>query len=185
MEFHAWEPWMVSPSFVSRSASAWPRLLPSSALATGPSLLEPHPVGVTVVAVALVLVTVARGHAGLAHDDHARRAPVDAEAAAGADVLVDHEDDVVVRVDARLHGVGGIGDGLGGEHVDALPRADVDAALAHDALGLVDVEELLRLDRPAEVVRRDLLEDVVAGEARHRRVGVGLRHQAFLTRGRP
>ena len=33
------------------------------------------------------------------------------------------------------------------DHVDALPRADVDAAFAEDAFGLVDVEELLRLDR--------------------------------------
>src|SRR5215217_2660309 len=162
IEFQACEPWIVSPSLDSRSANASLRLLRSSARAIAQSLLEPHPVGVTVVAVPLVLVAVAGRHPGLAHDDDAGRAPVDAEAAPGADVLVDHEDDAVVRVDARLDGVGGVGDGLGGEHVDALPRADVDAALAHDALGLVDVEELLRLDGLPELLGRDLGEDVVA-----------------------
>jgi hypothetical protein len=56
----------------------------------------------------------------------------------------------------KEHVVGGVEAGLlhpdrfvdrgGVDHVDALPRADVDAALAHDALGLVDVDELLGLD---------------------------------------
>ena len=49
-----------------------------------------------------------------------------------------------------------LGDGRRVDHVDALPRADVDAALAHDALGLVDVDELLGLDRLGEVVGVDL-----------------------------
>jgi hypothetical protein len=31
--------------------------------------------------------------------------------------------------------------------MDALPRADIDAALAGDAFGLVDMNELLGLDR--------------------------------------
>src|SRR5215213_10712506 len=98
IEFQACDPWIVSPSFDKRSANASLRLLRSSARAIAQSLLEPHPVRVTVVAVALVLVAVARRHARLAHDDDARRAAVDAEAAPGADVLVHHEDDVVVRV---------------------------------------------------------------------------------------
>ena len=63
-------------------------------------------------------------------------------------------------------------------HVDALPRADVDAALAEDALGLVDVEELLRLHRAGEVRRVDLLQLVVGREVGHRRVRVGAGHQA-------
>ena len=53
-----------------------------------------------------------------------------------------------------LLGADRLGDGVGGDHVDALPRADVDAALAHDALGLVDVDELLRLDRLRRGSRR-------------------------------
>ena len=55
-----------------------------------------------------------------------------------------------------LLGVDRLGDRVRRDHVDALPRADVDAALAHDALGLVDVDELLRLDRLGEVVGVDL-----------------------------
>jgi hypothetical protein len=44
------------------------------------------------------------GIADLAEDDHARRAPVDAQGAAGAHVLVDHEDHVVVGIEAGLLG---------------------------------------------------------------------------------
>src|SRR3546814_3875599 len=55
-------------------------------------------------------------------------------------------------------------DGRRRHHVDALPRADVDAALAHDALGLVDVDELLGLDRGGEPGGVDLLQDVVVPE---------------------
>ena len=51
------------------------------------------------VVVALVLVAVAGGHTGLAEDDDARRASVDAEGAAGADVVVDDEDRGVAGID--------------------------------------------------------------------------------------
>ena len=57
------------------------------------------------------------------------------------------KNDVVFGVVAGLVGVDGFVDGGGGEHVDAFPRADVDAAFAEDAFGLVDVEELLGFDR--------------------------------------
>jgi hypothetical protein len=67
------------------------------------------------------------------------------------------EDHVVAGVDPRRSVPIGLGDGAGRDHVDALPRADVDAALAHDALGLVDVDELLGLDRLGQVVGVDLL----------------------------
>ena len=82
---------------------------------------------------------------------------------------------------------GCLDDGVGGDHVDALPRTDVDAAFAHDALGLVDVDELLRLDRLREVVGVDLDELVLVGVRHHRRVRVGACHQRypFLTNGRP
>src|SRR5581483_3996977 len=96
--------------------------------------LKPHAVRVAVLVVPLVRVPTPGGHAGLAHDDHAGGAAVDAEAAAGADVLVDDEDHVVVGIDARLVGVDRVGHRLGRQHVDALPRTDVDTALAHDAL---------------------------------------------------
>ena len=65
--------------------------------------------------------------------------------------------------------------------------ADVHAALAHDALRLVDVDELLGLDRLREPGRVHLLEHVVVPELRHGRVGVGGGHASdpSRTRGRP
>ena len=105
------------------------------------------------------------------------RAAVDAQRAPGADVLVDDEGHVVVRVLAGLVGADGLGDRRHRDHVDALPRADVDAALAEDALGLVDVQELLRLDRLGQEGRVDLLELVVDREVGHGRVRVGARHR--------
>ena len=99
---------------------------------------------------------------------------------------IDPDEHVVGRVLTGLLGVGGLGDGLGRHHVDALPRADVHAALAHDALGLVDVDELLRLDRLGEVVGVHLDELVLVAPLGHRGVGVGSSHaQPFLTSGRP
>src|SRR5688500_14413053 len=110
--------------FSMTSAGLGSRSRRANRFATDASL-EPHPVGVSVLVVALVLVAVARGDTGLAHDDHAGGAAVDAQSAAGADVLVDHEDYVVVGVDAGLLGIGGFRHGVGRQHVDALPRADV------------------------------------------------------------
>src|SRR5436853_1175197 len=89
---HACEPRIFSPTSPMRSPMVrrplpFPFPLPAL-LATD---LEPHPVGVAVVAVALVGIAVTGRHARLAEDDHARRAPVDAQGASRADVLVDHE----------------------------------------------------------------------------------------------
>ena len=107
---------------------------------------------------ALVGVAVAPVGGDFAQDDDAGGAAVDAQGAAGADVFVDDEEHVVFGVVAGLVGVDGFFDGGGGEHVDALPGADVDAAFAEDALGLVDVQELLGLDRGGEVAGVDLLQ---------------------------
>ena len=63
----------------------------------------------------------------------------------------------------RLHDWFGLGSGSGfahngvadrvrRQHVNALPRTDIDAALTHDALGLVDVKKLLRFDRLGQLV---------------------------------
>src|SRR5680860_990563 len=149
--------------------------------------LEPHPVRVAVTVGARVRV--ALGHVGrdLHEDDHAGRAAVDAQGAARAHVFVDDERDVVRRVLTRLHGTFRRVDGVDRDHVNALPRADVDASLAQDALRLVDVEELLGLDRRCEVRGVDLLEVVVGHEVGHRRVRVCSRHglYALLLTGRP
>src|SRR5256886_12575889 len=145
----------------------------------GPS--EPRPVAVAVAVGAGVGVAFGDLLGDLAEDDHAGGAAVDAQGAAGADVFVDDEGDVVGGILAGLFGVGGVGDGVDGDHVDAFPGADVDAAFAEDAIGLVDVEELLGLDRRGEERRVDFLELVVGDEVRHRRIPVGLWHPGKFT----
>ena len=102
--------------------------------------------------VPLMGIAVAGSHASLTHDDHARWAPVDAEPAAGADILVNDEDDVVAGVGPGQLGINGVADRVRRQHVNALPRTDIDAALTHDALGLVDVKKLLRFDRLGQLV---------------------------------
>src|SRR5581483_6975614 len=137
---------------------------------------EPYSVGVAVPVVALVRVAGDGLVDRLAEDDDAGRAAVDAQGTPGADVLVDDEEHMVAGVVARLLGTHRLLDGVDREHVDALPGTDVDAALAEDALRLVDVEELLRLHRRREPGRVDLLQLVGGGELGHRRVGVSLSH---------
>ena len=143
---------------------------------------------------ALVLIANSCGVAELAEDDDTGGATINAEGASGADVVVDGEDDMVVRVFAGLFGADRIVDGIGGDHVDALPRADVDAAFAGDAFALIDVDELLGLDRLGKPGRIDLLQDVVGAELRKRWIRIEYAHQtptlsvtlsAALTMGRP
>src|SRR3954454_21316263 len=86
------------------------------------------------------------GRAGSSQNDDAGRAPVDAQRATSADVVVDDEQHLVAGILTRQFGSGCLDDGLRSDHVNALPWTDVDASLAHDALGLVDVDELFRLD---------------------------------------
>ena len=124
-----------------------------------------------------VLVAVAWCNAGLTHDDDAGRATVDAESASCADVFVDHKDHVVVGIGAGRDHVRRVFNRASRKHMNALPRADVDAAFAHNAFGLVDVEELLRLDTLVEVIDADLSERVVAGEVRQRRIRFVLGHR--------
>src|SRR5438132_12244262 len=90
---HACEARIFSPTSAMRSPMVRrPLPLPFPLPARRATRLEPHPVGVAVVAVALVGVTVARCHAGLAKDDHPGRAAVDAQGAPRTDALVDQED---------------------------------------------------------------------------------------------
>ena len=124
----------------------------------------------------LVTVAVGGGVPDLAEDDDPGRAAVDAQRTASADVVVDQKDHVVAGIDAGELGTLGLGDGRRLHHVDALPRADVHAALAHDALGLIDVDELLWLDGLGQIVGVDLNEGVVDAELRHRGIGIDLRH---------
>ena len=94
----------------------------------------------------LVPVAVGIGIADLAEDDDAGWTPIDAQSATGTDIVVNSENHVVGRIDAGLFGADGFIDGIRRHHVDALPRTDVDAAFAHNALGLVNVDELFWLD---------------------------------------
>src|SRR5215203_5477686 len=127
IEFHAWLPWTFSGSFLRESAMRSPVPLPSIVSATVPLLPQPHAVAVAVGVRALVVVAGGGRVADLAHDDHAGGAAVDAQRAPGAHVVVDHEDHVVARVEAGLVDAEGLVHRVGGDHVDALPRADVDA----------------------------------------------------------
>src|SRR5512143_3053004 len=159
-------------TFSSVFSSAWPTftpmppcpLLPLLPLPLATNLSprkpdsEPHAVGVAVAGRADVAIAVGDVGRELAEDDHPGGAAVDAQRAPRADVLVDDERHVVTRVLAGLLGVDRVADRAHRDHVDALPRADVDAALAEDALGLVDVEELLRLHRRGEVGGVDFLQ---------------------------
>src|SRR4029077_6084754 len=179
-------------TFSSVFSSAWPTFTPRPPcpllpllplpLATNlsPRNLGSEPNAVRVTVAVRTGVEVALGDVGLqlAEDDHSGGAAVDAQRAPRADVFVDDERDVVARVLAGLFGVDRVADRAHRHHVDALPRADVDAVLAEDALRLVDVQELLRLHRRGEVRRGDLLQLVVGGEVGHGRVGVGTGHQA-------
>src|SRR5215212_7042838 len=101
IEFHACEPCTVLERFETLSLSRAPRVpLSSIVLATvcsNPSS-EPHAVGVAVVVRAGVRVTAGDGGPGLAEDDDPRRAPVDTQGAARADVVVDGEDHLITRV---------------------------------------------------------------------------------------
>ena len=91
----------------------------------------------------------------------AGRAAVDADAAAGALVVVDDED--------RARGLGQRLQGLGlrarhdvrGHHVDALPRADVLAGAAEDAQLRRERDVPLGLDPLLQPVGVDGAEDVV------------------------
>ncbi len=93
-----------------------------------------------------MLIAVACSDAGFAQDDDSGWATINAQRASCADVFVDNKYDMVVWVFARLFGVDCFGDCFGRQHVDALPRADVDTAFTHDAFGLIDVKKLLWLN---------------------------------------
>ncbi len=140
------------------------------------ALAETHPVAVSVGVRSLVSIAVRVWIADLAQDDDASRASVDTERTTGTDVVVDREDHVVRRVDARLFRADGLVDCAGRHHKDALPWADVDAALTHDAFGLIDVDELFRLDGRGEPGSVDLLEDIVVAEFWHWGVCISDRH---------
>ena len=125
---------------------------------------------------ALVVVAVWIWIADLAEDDHAGWAAINTKRTTCAYVVVDSEDDMVGWVEAGLFGADGLVDCRWGHHKDALPRADIDTAFAHDALGLIDVNELFWLNRGGQPCRVDLLEDIVVPKFGHRGICVGDRH---------
>ena len=135
---------------------------------------------------ALVGVTIGRRGADLSKDDDTSWAPVDAKRAPGADIVVDEEHGMVTRVFSGEFRADRFVDRGGADQMDALPRADIDAALASNALGLVDMDELLGLNRLRQPFRVDFPQDVIVAEFRHRGIGVNAGHdQLFRTRGRP
>jgi hypothetical protein len=88
----------------------------------------------------------------LSENDHASWASIDTQCTARAHVVVDNENHIVVWVIARQFGVVCLGNSIGSDHVDALPWANIDTALAHDAFTLIDVNELFWLYSLAQII---------------------------------
>jgi len=139
-------------------------------------LCKSHAIAVAVGRYTLLAVAFGRRFSQFAQDDDACGAAVNAKGAAGAHIVVNREDHMVAGVGSRLFCADGFVNGLGGNHVNTLPRADVNAALAHDALGLVDVNELLRFDGLRKPVGADFLKDVVLAKLRQWGIGVSCCH---------
>jgi hypothetical protein len=110
-------------------------------------LSETHAIPIAVGWRPLVGVTVGRCSTDLSEDDDTSRAPVNAKRAPGTDIVVNEEDRVVAGISAGQFGSESLIDGGSANQMDALPRANIDTAFAGDAFGLVDVDELLGLDR--------------------------------------
>jgi hypothetical protein len=139
--------------------------------------LEAHAVGVPMLVVSHVLVAIAGSNAGLAHDDDSGWASIDAKSTTSAYVFVDNEDHMIIGIGAWGDDIDRIGNGAGGKHVNAFPRANVNASFAHDAFGLVDVEKLFGLDALVQVINGDLGQGVAAWKRRHWRRGFGFGHK--------
>lgn len=140
------------------------------------ALAETHPVAVSMGVRSLVSIAVRVWIADLAQDDDAGRASVDTECTSSTDVVVDREDYVVRGIDAGFFGTDGLVDCAGRHHENALPWADIDAALTHDAFGLIDVDELFWLDGGGKPGSVDFLEDIVIAEFWHWGVCISDRH---------
>ena len=117
--------------------------------------------------VAHVLISIARSNTSLAHDDDSGWTTINTESAAGANVFVDDKHDVIIRIGSWGNNVDGIGDRGSGEHVNALPWANIDATFAHDAFRLVNVEKLFGLDALVQIVNGDLGQGVATRERWH------------------
>ena len=106
-------------------------------------------------------VTYGAGVGDLAKNYYSGGAAINAESTARADIFVNNERHVVAGVLTGKFGADGLANRINRDHVNAFPWADVYAALAHDALRLIDVKKLFWLNRRQEVTRVNLLEDVV------------------------
>jgi hypothetical protein len=113
---------------------------------------------------ALMLVAGGGGVAKLAQNNDAGGATIDAKSTAGADIVIDGEYHVVVGVFTWLFGANRVSDGIGGNHMDALPRADVDAAFAGDAFALINVDELFWFDGLGQPCSVDFLQNIIGAE---------------------
>lgn len=131
-------------------------------------------------------ITIGRCSTDLSKDDDTCWAPVDAKGATGADIVVDEEDGMVAGIVSWQFGPKGLINRRSANQVDALPWADIDTAFAGNAFGLVNMNELLGLDRFRQPLRVDFPQDVIVAELRHRGIGVNAGHdQLFRTSGRP
>jgi hypothetical protein len=110
-------------------------------------LTETHPVAVAMGWHSLMGITIGRCSTDLSKDDDTSWAPVDAKCATGTNIIVDKEHRVVTGVFSGKFGANSLIDRGSADKVDALPRANIDASFAGNALGLVNMNELLGLYR--------------------------------------
>ena len=100
--------------------------------------------------------------ANFAHDDDSSWTAVDAQCASRADIIVNDEQHIVGWIIAWLLGVFGDRDCFRRNHVDALPRTNIDATFTHDAFTLINMNELLWLDGLAKVISIHLNELILS-----------------------
>jgi len=144
---------------------------------------------------ALMLVSGGGRVAKFAEDNDAGWASVYTQSAPGANIVVDSEDDVIVGVFTRLLGTDRAFNGVGRDHVDTFPRANIDTTFTGNAFALVDMDELLWFHGLGEPGSINFLQNVVGSEFRKWWIGVEYTHQtptfaadalsAALTIGRP
>jgi hypothetical protein len=128
---------------------------------------------------------VGQGALELPESDDIGGTSVDAESAPGALVLINDEEPEILRVIPRMVDVDAFIDRIEREVVDALPRANVDASLANDALRLIDVEKLLGTKFVREVIAIHNGELIIVPD-RWGLIHNSARHQVSpLTSGRP
>ena len=114
--------------------------------------------------------------ANFAHNDDTGWTTIDAQCATCTDVVINDEQDVVGWIIARLLGIFGKSNRLGCNHVDALPRTNINATFTHDAFALINMNELLWFNSLGKIGSINFNELILVRPFWHWWVGVSLCH---------